>query len=389
MLDLSDAQVSLVIEDASTNTPTYHAAKSNNLPFGLLAIPLDNGSRFRLIPAWLSVLPPLLAILLALWIREVYASLFLGTFLGAFLLTGLDITALPMAFFRIIDTYLLEAIASSNGEGGVDTSHLSIIVFSLLIGGLVGIISQNGGMMTIVHRIARVAKTAKSALISTWLMGLAIFFDDYSNTLVVGSTMRPLADKLKISRAKLAYVVDSTAAPVAAIGLVTTWIGMQLSEIGKGIEMQDYVTIGASPYSLFLSSLQYALYPMLTLFFVGLVIFTNRGFGPMHKEDALAQTKESKESDTVDSKDQKASKPYLALIPLLMLVGGVVFGIIFTGSRGEASNLMEVVGASDSYLALLWGSLLSVTTAIAINLFSRVRNLHNTVEDFIEGISSM
>ena len=92
MLDLSDAQVSLVIEDATTNTPTYHAAKSNNLPFGLLAIPLDNGSRFSLIPAWLSVMPPLLAILLALWIREVYASLFLGTFLGAFLLTGLDLS---------------------------------------------------------------------------------------------------------------------------------------------------------------------------------------------------------------------------------------------------------------------------------------------------------
>ena len=87
-------------------------------------------------------------------------------------------------------------------------------------------------------------------------MGLAIFFDDYSNTLVVGSTMRPLADKLKNFRAKLAYVVDSTAAPVAAIGLVTTWIGMQLSEIGKGIEMQDFVAIEASPYSLFLSSLE-------------------------------------------------------------------------------------------------------------------------------------
>ena len=389
MLDLSDAQKSQVVQDANPNIPTYHAAKHNELPIGLLSIPLDNGSRFRLIPAWLSILPPLLAILLALWIREVYASLFIGTFLGAFLLTGLDVTALPMAFFRIIDTYLLEAIASGNGEGGVDTSHLSIIVFSLLIGGLVGIISKNGGMMAIVHRIARVAKTAKSALISTWLMGLAIFFDDYSNTLVVGSTMRPLADKLKISRAKLAYVVDSTAAPVAAIGLVTTWIGMQLSEIGKGIEMQDYVTIGASPYSLFLSSLQYALYPVLTLFFVGLVIFTNRGFGPMHKEDALAQTKEYKGSDTADSKDQKASKPYLALIPLHMLVGGVVFGIIYTGSRGDASNLMEIVGASDSYLALLWGSLLSVTTAVVINLFSRIRNLNNTVEDFMGGISSM
>ena len=100
---------------------------------------------------------------------------FFGTLLGAFLLTGLDMTALPMAFFRIIDTYLLEAIASSNGEGGVDTSHLSIIVFSLLIGGLVGIISKNGGMMAIVNRIARVAKTAKSALISTLAYGTCDF----------------------------------------------------------------------------------------------------------------------------------------------------------------------------------------------------------------------
>ena len=107
---------------------------------------------------------------------------------------------------------------------------------------------------------------------------------------------------------------------------------------------------------------------LVNLVFVGLVIFTNRGFGPMHKEDALAQTKEYKGNDT-RFKDQKASKPYLALIPLLMLVGGVVLESS-TGSRGDASNLMEI--ASDSYLALLWGSLISATTAVAINLFSRV-----------------
>ena len=160
-----------------------------------------------------------------------------------------------MAFFESLIHLSSRSYSLKQWRRWWDTSHLSIIVFSLLIGGLVGIISKNGGMMAIVHRIARVAKTAKSALISTWLMGLAIFFDDYSNTLVVGSTMRPLADKLKISRAKLAYVVDSTAAPVAAIGLVTTWIGMQLSEVGKGIEMQDYVTIGASSIqSLFIVS---------------------------------------------------------------------------------------------------------------------------------------
>ena len=129
----------------------------------------------------------------------------------------------------------------------------------------------------------------------------------------------------------------------------------------KGIEMQDFVTISNKPIQLFLSSLQYALYPVLTLFFVGLVIFTNRGFGPMHKEDALAQTKEYKGSDTVDSKDQKASKPFMALIPLLMLVGGVVFGIIFTGSQGEAIHLWRLWEQAIVILALLWGSLMAVT----------------------------
>ena len=150
MLDLSDAQKSQVIQDANPNTPPIMQPNSNDLPFGLLSIPLDDGSRFRLIPAWLSILPPLLAIFWHYGLRKYTPRCLLGTFLGAFLLTGLDITALPMAFFRIIDTYLLEAIASGNGEGGVDTSHLSIIVFSLLIGGLVGIISKNGGMMAIV-----------------------------------------------------------------------------------------------------------------------------------------------------------------------------------------------------------------------------------------------
>ena len=389
MTDLGNDQIEAILSSADSVNPTFHKAKGNDLPYAILSIPVDHGKRIRLIPAWLSILPPLLAIFLALWLKEVYASLFLGTLLGAFLLTGMDFAALPMAFLNIIDTYLLQAIASGDGAGGVNTSHLSIIVFSLLIGGLVGVISKNGGMMAIVNRIARIAKTAKSALISTWLMGLAIFFDDYSNTLVVGSTMRPLADKLNISRAKLAYVVDSTAAPVAAIGLVTTWIGMQLSEIGKGIEMQDFVSISDSPYSLFLASLKYSLYPILTLFFVGLVIFTNRGFGPMHREDALALSNETKSKKQHLEKEPEASKPFMALIPLLVLVGGVVFGILYTGSKDESNSLMDIVGASDSYLALLWGSLMAVVAAFAINLGSQQRTLHQTVEDFMKGIASM
>jgi hypothetical protein len=135
------------------------------------------------------------------------------------------------AFFNgllmIIDTYIPEAI--------MDRGHVSIIIFSMLIGAMVNLITRNGGMKGIVNVLSRFASTPRSGQFATWLMGIAIFFDDYANTLVVGNTMQPVTDRLKTSREKLAYIVDSTAAPMAAIAFVTTWIGAQLSYIADGI----------------------------------------------------------------------------------------------------------------------------------------------------------
>lgn len=175
-------------------------------------------------PGWFSILPPVVAIVLALVFREVITSLFAGIWLGALAVAGWN----PLtATWRVVDRFAAHALA--------DIDHTQIVIFTLLLGGMVGIIARNGGTLGVVERVAPFAKTGRRGKVGTWLAGLAIFFDDYANTLIVGNTMRPITDRLKISREKLAYIVDSTAAPVAALVPVSTWVGYEIGLIGDGL----------------------------------------------------------------------------------------------------------------------------------------------------------
>ncbi|HSG67714.1 MAG TPA: hypothetical protein VK994_03340, partial [Bacteroidales bacterium] len=205
------------------------------------------------IPLWMSILPPLIAILFALVFREVFSALFTGLLVGTTILhyyAGSNIVmALFQGVFTIADTYILEAL--------IERGHMSIIIFSMFIGGMVNLITQNGGMNGVVNVLSRYAGSAKSGQFITWLMGVIIFFDDYANTLVVGNTMRSVTDRLKVSREKLAYLVDSTAAPIASIAFVTTWIGAELSYIEDGISM---IGIDENAYMVFFNSLAYSFY---------------------------------------------------------------------------------------------------------------------------------
>ena len=183
-----------LIQTSDEKNRLYHAALRKN-----------GDIRLRHIPLWLSLLPPLLAIALALAFREVVLSLFIGVWAGAFVAGGLRFDSIIyffLSFLQVVEKYIIEAL--------VDSSHLSIIVFSMLIGGMVAIISRNGGMAGVVKVLSRHAQTRTSTQFVTWLLGVAIFFDDYANTLIVGNTMRSATDKFKISREKLAYIVDST-----------------------------------------------------------------------------------------------------------------------------------------------------------------------------------
>ena len=164
---------------------------------------------------------------MALTFKSVIPALFLGIWIGSFSILGFNITVLGQSFLDIIARYIKNSLAN--------TDHAAIIIFTLMIGGLVGIISKNGGMLGVVNSLMRFTTNAKRGQLITSLLGIAIFFDDYANTLVVGNTMRKVTDKLKISRAKLAFLVDSTAAPIACIALITTWVGYQLGMIDSSI----------------------------------------------------------------------------------------------------------------------------------------------------------
>lgn len=342
---------------------------------------------------WISIVPPLTAILLALLLKQVIPALFAGIWLGAWAIHGFSLTGLWTSLLESFQQHILNAFA--------DADHGAVLLFSLMIGGTVGIISRNGGMQGVVNRIAGWADSARRASIATATMGLAIFFDDYANTLVVGNTMRPVTDSMKISRAKLAYIVDSTAAPVSCIALVTTWIGYEVGLIGEALSYID--DLDAEAYLLFLSTIPYSFYPVLAIAFVFMVAVSRRDFGPMlgaeldarangivddeHLDSSLAEDCEP--IDAVEGKPQRAMN---AAVPILALVFSVMGGLYVTGSSslGDAdASLRDIIGAADSYKALMWGSLIGMMTAVVMTLAQRIMNLEEVVNAWYRGMRAM
>ena len=346
----------------------------------------------RSIPGWLSLLPPLLAIGMALVYRKVVPALFFGVWIGA--VTAISFT--PWALFKglldAFEVYVLDAMANPD--------HVAIILFSLMIGGMVGIISKNGGTLGIVERLTGFASDSRRGQMVTGVLGVSIFFDDYANTLIVGNTMRPVTDRLCISREKLAYVVDSTAAPISTVALVTTWIGYQVGLLGTAIENIEGFSQGA--YSVFLNSLPYNFYPFLALLFVFLVAYTGLDFGPMLEAEERARdtgkvlgddanVDEAAEGEELEPPEGTPYRAVNAVIPIVVLVGGVLVGLYATGVQavGADASLSDIIGEANSYTALMWGSLLGVVVAAALSLGQGILDLEQTVEAWYEGLKSM
>jgi Na+/H+ antiporter NhaC len=340
------------------------------------------------IPLWLSIIPPLIAIILALLFKEVFSAIFLGIFTGTSIIAiykyGNIFLGLLYGFLDI-PKYLTDVLT--------DSDHISIIIFSMLIGGTVNIVSKNGGMKSIINKLSRKANNRKSAQLITVIMGIIIFFDDYANTLVVGNTMRPLTDKLKISREKLSYIVDSTAAPVVAIAFITTWIGAELSYIKSGL---DILQLNESPYIVFLHSLKYAFYPVFTIIFILLLVKMGRDFGPMyHAEKKAIESKVIKNDSS--SQDIKGTSSWLAIIPIGIIIFGTLTGLIYTGYSQEIWNshlsfwmkISETLGRADSFVSLIWASLLALITAIFLSVGKKIFPLAKAMEYSIEGFKSM
>ncbi|HEX7718190.1 MAG TPA: Na+/H+ antiporter NhaC family protein, partial [Woeseiaceae bacterium] len=340
----------------------------------------------RVLPGWVSIMPPVLAIFVALALRNVIPALLIGIWLGA---TALKSFAPAGIFAGLLDSFQVYVTAAL-----ANADHAAIILFSLMIGGMVGIITRNGGMTSIVKMMVSRAKTAVAGQVSVWMMGVMIFFDDYSNTLVVGNTARPLTDHLKISREKLAYIVDSTAAPVVCIALITTWIGYEVGLIGDAIAEIPELT--APAYTIFLHSIPYSFYPILAVLFVLFVASSGRDFGPMlraEKRARLGQVSPLSASDTPamqgDNLEPKENIPYRAFnafVPLIVLIVALLAGLYVTG---EGETLTDIIGTADAYKAMMWASLLGAMTAAVLTVGQGILTAHETVDAWYGGVRAM
>ncbi|WP_419859048.1 Na+/H+ antiporter NhaC family protein [Candidatus Palauibacter irciniicola] len=350
-------------------------------------------------PGWISLLPPLIAIALALIFRHVVVSLFFGIWLGGFFIAGLD----PLAGLgRTVDTFIVPSLA--------DTDNASILMFSALLSGMVGVMSRSGGTRGIVEALRPLATTPRRAQLATFFAGVGIFFDDYANTLIVGNTFRPVTDKLKVSREKLAYLVDSTAAPVATIAFVSTWVGFEISLIRDGLRIAAEQTsdpalagalASASPFTVFLSSIPYLFYPILALFMVAAVTVSQRDFGPMHGAEMRARTgggvfrpgsqlMVNSEETGLDAAEGVPLRWYNAAIPVLTVVATVLLGLYFDG-RGAVgpASLWDTFGAADPFKAILWGSLAGCLVAIGLATTQRILSLSQALDGWLTGIRAM
>ena len=353
--------------------------------------------RFRVIHGILAILPPVVAIIFALVFRQVVIALLAGVWLGSLVVTGFDPAGSVM---RIVDHYVIQTLAGS--EEGAD--HVSILVFTLLLGGMVGITSRMGGMQGIVNSMSRLATSARRGQLMVWLMGVAIFFDDYTNTLIVGNSCRPMTDRLKISREKLSYIVDSTSAPVTSIAVITSWVGFQISLIN-----QSFVSMGIdrNPLATLVSSIPYSAYPILAVLFVLFIVATGRDYSLMLKAERRARSTGKVNSDTAiplstlgqerGMSIAEGASPRLinGLFPIGTVIAVTFAGLLVTGrasleaSGADSFGIVDMLRESNSFTALLWSSFAGCIVAAALALAQRLLDLTQTVEAWIGGIKSM
>ncbi|MFT7680131.1 MAG: Na+/H+ antiporter NhaC [Planctomycetota bacterium] len=230
-----------------------------------------------------NLLPPLIAIFFAILLRKPVISLLAGVVLGAVLVPWLSGSGMAEALMLGLQSVPMKYLADQLQ----DNERTYLILFVVFMLAMVGVITRAGGIRGMMDRLSRYAEGARASQTTTWIMGLAIFFDDYANTILVGTTMRPLMDKAKVSREKLAYIVDSTAAPVAGISIFSTWIAFEVSTFSSSLP--DAGIAASEGYGIFLQTLPYRFYCLLTLFFVALVTMSGRDFGPMLKAECRAR----------------------------------------------------------------------------------------------------
>ncbi len=323
------------------------------------------------IGTWWALLPPVIAILLAFLTKEVYSSLFVGIIVGALLYGQFN----PWLSFEAIFNIMQENI------------DLQIVIFLIMLGMIVVLMEKSGGSIAYGRWATKRIKSKKSAMLATTLLGVLIFVDDYFNCLTVGSVMRPVTDRYKVSRAKLAYIIDATAAPICIIAPISSWAAAVNSYVPEDA--------GITGFQLFISTIPFNLYAILTLFMVIYLSITGIEFGLMKKHEENAEkgdlfTDHEGDFEQGESITMNEHGHVLDLIaPTLMLIFSAVGAMIYTGFLNGGVNIQDAFANCSSSESLIFSTFMTLIFMFIIYVPRKVVSFKDYMDSFITGFKLM
>ncbi|MDD6043090.1 MAG: Na+/H+ antiporter NhaC family protein [Eubacteriaceae bacterium] len=339
----------------------------------------------------LSLIVPLIAIVLSFITRQVILSLSTAVFVGAVILNGGNVFH---GFLRMCDTHLVGTVT--------DTWNVTLMLFILAVGGLIAVMARMGGTQAMALTMAKKAKNTKHALIVTWIMGIIIFFEDMANSLIVGPTMRPVTDELRISREKLSYVIDSTAGPVTDMAFISSWVAYEIGMIGIALTTAGIAI--ENTYGIFLQTVPFRFYNIFAVALVIIIILSQRDYGPMYAAEKRARlsgdlVKEgstpmlSKELDAMNVKEGTPLHMYNAIVPILTFICVTLFAMYYTGGGFDSSFSIETIktafGDCDSASSILYAVIVSSVVSIVMAVVQKIMTLREAIDVWMGGCKEL
>ena len=366
----------------------------------------QNAAKFGI---W-TLIPPLVAISLAFITKNVIVSLVIGIMSGGFILNISGNNPFMALFYSFLD--LIQRAVNSLA----DPWNAGIILQVLAIGGVINLVGKMGGAKAIAEALSKRAKSAKSAQIITWVAGLLVFFDDYANSLIIGPMMRPVTDKMKISRERLAFIIDATAAPVAGIAIISTWIGLEVGLIGSAF---DSIGVETNAFGVFLNTIPFRFYNILILGFIVITALLLKDFGPMRKAEIECRrgglnlssnedvNKELSKHDELEPLPGVKLSVWNAIIPIGALILGALFAFYYSGytaimgcedsaviqlmqnSPASFDAIKEAFSNADASVALFQSAFFAGLVAIIMGVAKKIFTLSEALDIWVDGMKTL
>lgn len=335
---------------------------------------------------FISLVPTILIIVLAWRTKQVMMSIIVGVFLGATIVNGYN----PLTgLLRTFDHYLVNSIA--------DSWNVSILVLNFAFGGMIAIMAKSGGMSSLSNAIAAKAKNVRNTQLAVWLLGIVIYFDEIFNILIIGNAMKPVTDRFRISREKLAYMIDTTGSAVASLVPLSTWIAYEVGLIRDSYQSMD---VEVNAFTLLVKSVPYRFYSIFVILIPLIIIMTKREFGPMYHaemrarktgkviaDDAIPLSTDELEAVDNDT-DNKLSTGNTVFLILLMIVGTIT-GLYLSGGGSSAGSLADAFGNADAAKALVWTSFGGSLAAGALVMVKKVMPFQKVMDTWVNGAKSI